>query len=499
MTTDTDQKPAPKNDKRTELRTGKAVVYSGESVAGSTSAATTDTDTTAPYKRYYIESEANLKDQTFIVIYVIILLAYLAFTAYGCYLSNEPVLPTNSIPYRWYQTNEAKLPNLMLHVLTVTTISGILSFLSVASMLYFPKVMYQIFVLCGPFIYIGLAAYLYMYWETALATAILIFLSIIHLIYLAVRRKHIRLYRLLMLEIAEIGDWQEKFVTPFLMWIVIMIITMFSILGAYGLFKYYIYHYYRGTDSALYAFYFSVVSFGWLWNVNLIRNMFKTVVIGLNVNTLLREGPLCQDSAKLRPALWQHALSRYLGQILHSSAIMSLAQMFCMLVLFMPYDSYNDMVGYVLLVCVLQHCVNIFIKQFGLVHCVMFGSSFFDGTFDAYVPILFYDELCSHVISIVSLMAVVVAAAICGRVATHYWTTALDYQTAVLFSITGGFVALVTDNIYFDSLRTTVITHIIAYGENPVVMSRTSPLFAEAARRFTIMDNPSIMGNEEEV
>ena len=481
-----------------EIRTGRAVVYTGDSVAGSSSAATTGTDTTAPYKRYYIESEANLKDRSFIVVYIIMLAGYLGFTAYGCYLSNQPVPTTSSIGDRLYEKSAVRLRDLMLTIFSVISIGGVLSFLSIVSISYFPKIMYQIFVLCGPFIYVGLACYLYMYWSSTLASSVLLFLAVLHLIYLALRRKHIRLYRILMIETADIGYWQEKYVYPSLLWIIIVIVSMFSLFGGYGLFKFYLYHYYRATDSALYAFYFSIVVFGWLWNVNLIRNMFKTVVIGLNVNRLLREGPLYEEPAKLRPALWSYASARYLGQVLHSSAIVSLCQTFCLLVLFMQYESFNDMVGTLALVGVLQHCVNLLVKQFGLIHCVMFGSSFFDGTFDSYVPILFYDELCSHVISLASLLAVVVSAAVSGRIVVYYWTYRFDYEIALIFCMSGGFVALVTGNIFFDSLRATVATHIIAYGENPVVMSRTSPLFTEAARRFTIMENPGIIGNDEE-
>ena len=123
----------------------------------------------------------------------------------------------------------------------------------------------------------------------------------------------------------------------------------------------------------------------------------------------------------------------------------------------------------------------------------MFGSSFFDGTFDVYIPFVFYDELCGHVISLVLLIVVGGSCAIVGKMATLYMAGHRIRETSILLAMVSGYISLIISEVFFDYSRSSVLTHIVSYGENPVVLSRTSPAFTEAVRVLKLGEDESMM------
>jgi hypothetical protein len=445
-------------------------------------------------KRDYIEAESGRKDVFFIFLFGLVFLAYLGISGYGCFLAYEPMQHAGYFSYGVTETDVISLQTILAQIFTTSLLSGILALVTNAIFSFFPKAIYQVSILSAPIIYLALACSVGYFYRSHAAGIIFFGLFLIHAIYLISRKKHIRMYRYLILESVKVGTSDDRYFIPFLMWAFILMLTGFSITAAFGHFKTYLNKYEK--DGALYAFFFSVVVFGWLWTVNLLRNQFKMVVAGLCLNELLREGALHENVDRLRSKLWKYTSSRFLGQALLSAFIMSLAELFVLMILFMRYENIHNLVSYMFLLVACQHIISFVFKQTGLIHNIMFGSSFFDGTFDVYIPFIFYDELCSHVISLVLLVIVGGACAIVGKMATMYISGYRASETAILLAMVSAYISLIINEIFFDYNRTSVSTHIISYGENPIVMSRTSPIFTEAVRVLRISEEPSIMETE---
>lgn len=442
-------------------------------------------------KRDYIEANSGRKDVFFIFLFILIFLLFLGLGGYGCYLAYTPLIEPGRFSYSMGRTDNLFLQTILSQIFTTALMAGILCIITNAALCFFPKAIYQVTILSAPLIYLALACGIGYNYKATFAALIFFFLFIVHAIYLISRKKHIRMYRYLMIEAVKIGSSDEKFFIPMLIWAAFLFLTGFTLTGAFGQFKMYLYKY--ESNGALYAFFFSIVVFGWIWTINTVRNQYKMVVAGLCLNDLLREGSLHEDPDKLRNKMWKYASSRFLGQSLHAAFILSLAESFVIMVLYMRYESFQNLISYLFILIVCQHVVNIIFKQNGLIHNVMFGSSFFDGTFDIYIPFVFYDELCSHVISLIFLVLVGAASASVGKISTVYLAGDKSYETGILLAMVAGYISLITSEIFFDFAKTSVSTHIISYGENPIVLSRTSPVFTEAVRVLRVSDDPSII------
>lgn len=442
-------------------------------------------------KRDYIEAESGRKDVFFIFFFGIFFLIFLGITGYGCYLAYQPI---RFFSYEHIETDVISLQTILSQILTTALLSGIITMLANVIFCTFPKSIYQGTILSMPIIYLALAICIEYFWKARLAGFIFFVLFLLHVIYLITRKKHIRMYRYLMFEAAKIGCNKDRYYTPIMLWAIIIILTCFATTGAFGHFKLYLGNYV--AKGNLYAFFFSITVFVWLWTVNFIRNQYKMVVSGLCLNELLREGALHENPDHLRHKLWRYVNTRFLGQALHSAFFLSLAELFVLMLLFMRFESIGNLVSHMFLLIACQHIVSFVFKQVGLVHNVMFGSSFFDGTFDVYIPFMFYDELCGHVISMILLVIVGSSCVIVGKVATMLIVGYRARQTAILIAMVSGYISLITCEIFFDFNRSSVATHIISYGENPIVLSRTSPIFTEAVRIVRISEDPSIMETE---
>jgi hypothetical protein len=442
-------------------------------------------------KRHYIEAESGRKDIFFIFLFIIVFISFLGICGYGCFLAYEPLIKASTFSYGLVQTDVLSLQTILAQIFTTALLAGIISMITNAILSTFPKAIYQAAILSAPIIYLAIAAAIgYIY--GAKASAFLLFvLFAIHAIYLIARKKHIRMYRYLMMESVKIGTLEDRYFTPLLLWAFMLLFTGFAMTGAFGQFKVYLDKY--DSNGTLYAFFFSIIVLGWLWTVNLIRNQYKMVVSGLCLNELLREGSLHENPEVLKSKLWKYVWTRFLGQALHSAFIISLAELFVLMILFMRYENISNLISYMFLLVTCQHIVSFVFKQTGLIHNIMFGSSFFDGTFDVYIPFVFYDELCGHVISLILLVVVGGSCAIVGKMATVYFVGKRVRETSILLAMVSGYISLIINEIFFDYSRTAVLTHIISYGENPIVLSRTSPAFTEAVRVLKIGESQSIM------
>ena len=445
-------------------------------------------------KRDYIEANSGRKDVFFIFLFILIFLLFLGLGGYGCYLAYTPLIKPGNFSYSIAGTDNLFLQTILSQFFTTALMAGILCIIANVSLCIFPKAIYQVTILSAPLIYLALACGIGYNYKATLAALVFFFLFVIHAIYLLSRKKHIRMYRYLMIESVKIGSTDEKFFIPILIWAAFLFLTGFTITGAFGHFKMYLYKY--ESNGAIYAFFFSIVVFGWIWTFNTVRNQYKMVVAGLCLNELLREGSLHEDPDKLRSKMWRYVSSRFLGQAIHSAFILSLAESFVIMLLYMRYESFDNLIAYLFILIACQHVVNIIFKQTGLIHNVMFGSSFFDGTFDVYIPFIFYDELCGHVISIIFLVLVGISSTVVGKVSTEYLSGDRSYETGILLAMVAGYISLITSEIFFDYAKTSISTHIISYGENPIVLSRTSPAFTESVRVLRISDDPSIMETE---
>ena len=447
--------------------------------------------TASTSKRHYIEAESGRKDIFFIFLFIIVFLSFLGICGYGCYLAYEPLIAASTFSYGLIETDVLSLQTILAQIFTTALLAGIISMISNAIMCTFPKAIYQGTILSAPIIYLALAGTVGYIYDARASGFLLFALFVLHAIYLLSRKKHIRMYRHLMVESVKIGTSEDRYFTPLILWSFMLLFTGFAITGAFGQFKVYLDNY--DSDGALYAFFFSVIVLGWLWTVNLIRNQYKMVASGLCLNELLREGSLHENSEKLKIKLWKYVSSRFMGQALHSAFILSLAELFVLMILFMRYENITNLISYMFLLVTCQHIVSFVFKQSGLIHNIMFGSSFFDGTFDVYIPFVFYDELCGHVISLVLLVVVGGSCAIVGKMATLYVIGQRIRETSILLAIVSGYISLIINEIFFDYSRTSVLTHIISYGENPIVLSRTSPAFTEAVRVLKLGEDQSIM------
>lgn len=445
-------------------------------------------------KRDYIEARSGRKDVFFIFLFIIIFLAYWGLGAYGFYLAFTPVKEKKTVFNIIHKTSDLFLQTILSQISSTTLFSGILCIIANLSLCYLPKAIYQISILSGPLVYIALSCGIgYMYGSTFAALCFFI-LFVIHAIYLIARSKHIKMYRYLMIEAVKVGSTDEKLFIPILIWAGFLILTGFTITSAFGHYKMYLAEY--ETNGALYAFFFGVVVFGWIWTINTLRNQYRMVVTGLCLNELLREGTLHENPDKLRKKMWKYVSTRLLGQAIHSAFILSLAESFVIMLLYMRHERFSNLVGYLFILLFCQHVVSIIFKQMGLIHNVMFGSSFFDGTFDVYVPFMFYDELCGHVISLILLVTVGTATTVIGKISTVYVNENRSFETGILLALISGYISLITSEIFFDYAKTSVSTHIISYGENPIVLSRTSPIFTESVRVLRISDDSNIMERE---
>lgn len=451
-------------------------------MAGSTASAS---------KRHYIEAESGRKDFFFIFLFIIVFLSFIGICGYGCYLAYEPLIRASTFSYGLVETDVLSLQTILAQIFTTALLAGIISLISNVIMCIFPKAIYQGTVLSAPIIYLALAGAVGYIYEARASGFLFFALFVLHAVYLLTRKKQIRMYRHLMVESVKIGTSEDRYFTPLILWSFMLLFTGFAITGAFGQFKVYLDKY--DSDGALNAFFFSIIVLGWLWTVNLIRNQYKMVVSGLCLNELLREGSLHEDPEKLKSKLWKYVSSRFMGQALHSALILSLAELFVLMILFMRYENISNLISYMFLLVTCQHIVSFIFKQTGLIHNIMFGSSFFDGTFDVYIPFVFYDELCGHVISLVLLVVVGGSCAIIGKMATLYVTGQRVRETSILLAMVSGYISLIISEIFFDYSRTSVLTHIICYGENPIVLSRTSPAFTEAVRVLKIGEDQSIM------
>ncbi len=442
-------------------------------------------------KRDYIEASSDRKDVFFIFLFAIIFLGFLGLSGYGCYLAYQPLIKAGNYSYGVGGTDVLSLQTIMSQIFSTTLLAGILSIIANFILFVVPKAIYQATILSAPLIYLALSCGVGYYYSAKSASFLFFLLFIIHGIYLITRKKHIRMYRYLMIESVKTGKSDDRYFTPIVIWTFLLFFTGFAITGAFGQFKMYLEKY--ESDGAIYAFFFSFVVFGWIWTVNLLRNQYKMVVSGLCLNELLREGSLHEDPSVLRKKLWRYVSTRFIGQALNSAFFLSLAELFVLMVLFMKYENITNLISYMFLLIACQHIVSLVLKQNGLVHNIMFGSSFFDGTFDVYIPFVFYDELCGHVTSLILLVVVGGSCAIVGKLATIYILGHRAYYTAILLSMMSGYISLIITEIFFDYSRSSVATHIISYGENPIVLSRTSPVFTEAVRVLRISEEPSIM------
>lgn len=442
-------------------------------------------------KRDYIEATSGRKDVFFIFFYIFVLLAFLGLAGYGCYLAYQPLIKAGNFSYGVVGTDVLSFQTILSQIFTTSLLAGIISLIANVVLCSFPKAIYQITIISAPLVYLALACAMGYYYSAKSAGFVFFVLFLIHAIYLITRKKHIRMYRYLMIETVKIGSNDDLYFTPILLWSFILFFTGFAMTGAFGHFKMYLEKY--ESDGVMYAFFFSVVVFGWIWTVNLLRNQYKMVVSGLCLNELLREGSLHENPDILRRKLWRYVWTRFIGQALNSAFFLSLAELFVLMVLFMRYENISNLISYLFLLIACQHIVSFVFKQNGLIHNIMFGSSFFDGTFDVYIPFVFYDELCGHVISLILLIIVGGSCAIVGKMATIYIAGHRAHYTAILLALMSGYISLIISEIFFDCIRTSVSTHIISYGENPIVLSRTSPIFTEAVRVLRISEEPNIM------
>lgn len=447
--------------------------------------------TASTSKRHYIDSESTRKDVFFIFLFFIVFLSFLGICGYGFYLAYEPLIKASTFSYGIHETDILNLQTILTQIFTTSLLAGILSLIVNAIMFTFPKAIYQITIISAPIIYLALAGAVGYIYHAKAAGFLFFGLFLLHAIYLLTRKKHIRMYRYLMIEAVKMGSNNDRYFTPLILWAFMLLFTGFALTGAFGQFKVYLDKY--DSDGALYAFFFSVIVLCWLWTVNLVRNQYRMVVAGLCLNDLLREGTLHEDPETLKTKLWRFVSSRFLGQALHSALILSLAELFVLMILFMRYENIKNLISYLFLLITCQHIVSFAFKQTGLIHNIMFGSSFFDGTFDIYIPFAFYDELCGHVISLVLLVLVGGSCAIVGKMATLYMTGHRIRETSILLAMVSGYISLIISEVFFDYSRTSVSTFIVSYGENPIVLSRTNPAFSEAVRVLKLDEDQSIM------
>ena len=103
--------------------------------------------------------------------------------------------------------------------------AGILCIIANVSLCIFPKAIYQVTILSAPLIYLALACGIGYNYKATLAALVFFFLFVIHAIYLLSRKKHIRMYRYLMIESVKIGSTDEKFFIPILIWAAFLFCT----------------------------------------------------------------------------------------------------------------------------------------------------------------------------------------------------------------------------------------------------------------------------------
>lgn len=208
-------------------------------------------------KRDYIEAESGRKDIFFIFLFVIVFLSFLGICGYGCYLAYEPIIKSSASSYGAFETDVISLSTILAQIFTTATLAGVVSLITNATLCLFPKAIYQATILCSPLIYLALSIGAGYYWGAQAAGVLFLGLFLLHALYLIVRKKHIRMYRYLMLESVKIGLSDDKYFTPLLLWAGMLLFTGFAITGAFGQFKMYLDKY--DSDGALYAFYFSVI------------------------------------------------------------------------------------------------------------------------------------------------------------------------------------------------------------------------------------------------
>ncbi len=429
----------------------------------------------------YIESSTGRKDVFFIFLFLLVFFAFLGLTGWGCYLAYQPLIKISIHSYAFANTDLIYLPTILAQVLATISVCGLLMTLSNALLSWKAKVIYQILTFLAPLVYFILGVSLLWQWNAQAASFILLILFVLHLIYLMARRRHIKMFRFLMISSAKFGNLYDKYVSPLLILLISLCFTAYALAGAFGFFKNYLNHYMKG-DAALYAFLFSVVLFSWAWFLNLMRNLYKIVTAGLCLNELLREGELHDPVSQLRRKMWRYSCTRFFGQALHSSFLLTVSEMFVLLILFMRFEDIKMMKSYLWLLIICQHALGMMIRQNGLIHNVMFGSSFFDGTFDVYIPFIFTDELVSHVMSLLLFIMAVASGYIIAPLAAEFLPGEHAKTTADFFALVSIFISLLVCDVFVEHVKTAANTHIVGYGENPLVLSRTSPNFTSIVR-----------------
>lgn len=470
------------------------VIYRAESEASTSTGHTAYSEATLAgnssqfsKRKDYIETSTGRKDVFFIFLFCLFFIMFLGLTGYGCFLAYKPLVSVGFHSYGVAETGLIFLPSIMAQIFATILVSGVLLLTSVAILSWKPKIIYQILIIGAPIIYLILGIGLFWKWQAQAAPIILLALFLIHALYLITRRRAIKMYRFLMISSVKLGTAREKYASPLLIWLIGMCFTAYAIAGAFGFFKTYLDHYEK-DDSALYAFYFSFVLFVWVWFLNLMRNQYKMVTAGFGLNMLLREGDVRQDPEHLRPKLWRYVCTRFFGQALHSSFLLTLSEMFVLLVLFMSFEDIRKLKCYFWLVIVAQHSLGLLIRQSGLIHNVMFGSSFFDGTFDVYIPFIFTDELISHVMSLLLLIVCIGAGYAIAPAAAQFLPGKRAETTADLISLVSIYIAMISGEVFMEHVKTTAQTHLVSYGENPLVLARTSPNFTTAVRAVQVAD-----------
>lgn len=448
--------------------------------------------TNSSRKKDYIEASTGPKDIVFIFLFLLSFFAFLGVTGWGCYLAYQPLVQLSISSYSVSQTDLIFLPTILCQVLATVSLCGLLMTLSNGLLTWKPKIIYQLLIFSAPAIYLSLGVVLFWRWRAQAAPFILLILFVLHLIYLMARRRHIKMFRFLMISSTRTGLAYDKYLSPLLILLIALCFTAYALAGAFGFFKLYLRDYVKTNTAVLYGFLFSFTLFVWAWFVNLMRNLYKMVTAGLCLNELLREGELYDTPCALRPKLWRYACTRFLGQALHSSFLLTLAEMFVLLLLYMHFEDLRIMKSYMWLLIVCQHALQMIIRQNGLVHNVMFGSSFFDGTFDVYVPFIFTDELISHVMALLLFLVAVVSGYIIAPIAAEFLPGRRADATAELFTLISIYISLVVCDIFSEHVKTIANTHIISYGENPLVMARTSPNFTNAVRAVQVSEEDKI-------
>jgi hypothetical protein len=442
-------------------------------------------------RKDYIEASTGPKDVFFIFLFLFIFFAFLGLSGWGCYLAYQPLTIISINSYAIASTDLIYLPLILTQVLTTVAVCGLLMTISNAILTWKPKVIYQLLTFAAPAIYGILGVFLFWKWQASAAAFILLILFVLHLIYLMARRRHIKIFRFLMISSAKFGETYDKYISPLLILLIGMSFTAYALAGAFGFFKMYLNNFIKG-DAAVYGFCFSVVVFGWTWFLNIMRNLYKLVIAGLCLNELLREGELYDPVSHLRPKLWHYSCTRFFGQVLHSSFLLTLAEMFVLLILFMHFENIRAMKSYLWLLIICQHALGMMIRQNGLIHNVMFGSSFFDGTFDVYIPFIFTDELVSHVMSLLLFIMAVAAGYIIAPLAAEFLPGRRAETTADFFALVSIYACLLVCDVFIEHVKTAANTHIVSYGENPLVLSRTSPNFTNAVRAVQVSEEDKI-------